>query len=946
MKYFNRFCLYYRYVRGVPLTKENSVHIPGCGDLKIKDISFLPDPCPLPEQLKKRALVEKERLIYAPFSGVGGIVYDKDAVYVELGGSHSYKEVDTGLVGLLRDTQETLDNKLQQSELQLFTDAKPIKSHDVDGDLQIFSEAKESDEDVTSENLENSEVNDADGEQASKRKRDDGEPERAPTRKKVKDEFEEEMENLRAQSGEAEPCRYVEESVFDNGRIRRKVVFSDSQAINDSEAEGEDRSSDESDEEESPKDTEGLEARKSIDNPIKNKIQEALSSLKDTTPQSNDELDSGESYDELSEDDIPRENASSKIEEVSESEGQSESEEDDGEGQLNWKTNLAEKAREAFASRRNTVNLMKLVYGVFDKQYLEEKEEEENASGTEEGDIGGMFRVMKAQQSQKLKDRELQNQDESVYYSHDSPRDWLGEDNKPLVVNRFVTGKWKESEDAEELLKLDDLDDDEELYGDFEDLETGEKHKAEEKVPVELPKDEADERKKLLDKKKKLKEQFDLEYDNDDGKTYYDELKQEAERQAKLNRSEFEGVDDSVRVQMEGFRPGMYVRVEFESVPCELVENLDPTYPIVVGGLLHGEENIGFVQMRIKKHRWYSKILKTRDPVILSVGWRRFQTLPIFSKLEDNLRHRMLKYTPEHVSCMAHTFGPITPQGTGVLAIQDVATRQPGFRIAATGTIVEIDKTTQVVKKLKLTGVPLKIYKKTAFVKDMFNSALEVAKFEGAKVKTVSGIRGQIKKAVSRPEGCFRATFEDKIRLSDIVFCRTWYKVDVPKFYNPVTSLLLPKESKTQWQGMKTTGQLKRENNIHAVPSKDSLYRPVVRNERVFKPLMIPRSLQRELPYKYKPKIYDRAHKKKETMIDKKLAVVREPHEEKVAKMMKMLKSTYQHKQQQTRVETKKRIAEHKKQLSAVEARKLKRQKELKKIVFKQLSQLDGKKSK
>ena len=58
----------------------------------IEEMMSLPDPCPLPDKIKKRSLHGQERLIYAPFSGVGGIVYDKDAVYIELGnrGSHHH----------------------------------------------------------------------------------------------------------------------------------------------------------------------------------------------------------------------------------------------------------------------------------------------------------------------------------------------------------------------------------------------------------------------------------------------------------------------------------------------------------------------------------------------------------------------------------------------------------------------------------------------------------------------------------------------------------------------------------------------------------------------------------------------------------------------------------------------------------------------------------------
>ena len=44
----------------------------------------LPDPCPLPGAVKKRQLNERERLLYAPMADVGGLLYDKDAVYIDI----------------------------------------------------------------------------------------------------------------------------------------------------------------------------------------------------------------------------------------------------------------------------------------------------------------------------------------------------------------------------------------------------------------------------------------------------------------------------------------------------------------------------------------------------------------------------------------------------------------------------------------------------------------------------------------------------------------------------------------------------------------------------------------------------------------------------------------------------------------------------------------------
>ena len=202
------------------------------------------------------------------------------------------------------------------------------------------------------------------------------------------------------------------------------------------------------------------------------------------------------------------------------------------------------------------------------------------------------------------------------------------------------------------------------------------------------------------------------------------------------------------------------------------------------------------------------------------------------------------------------------------------------------GVALELNASFDMVKKLKLVGTPTKIYRNTCFISGMFNTDLEVSRFEGAGIKTVSGVRIQVKKALREGHpGSFRATFEDKILMSDIVFCRTWMPVDVKKYYNPITNHL--SSGNEGWRAMKTKAQLQIETSTPIEVNPDSIYKPIERTERKFKKLFVPKRLEAALPYASKPK--NEATKRKTKSYATKRAVVMEKDEKKKLTFMQAL---------------------------------------------------------
>ncbi|XP_078200067.1 ribosome biogenesis protein BMS1 homolog isoform X2 [Callithrix jacchus] len=916
----------YGYLRGTHLKNKSQIHMPGIGDFTVSDVSFLPDPCALPEQQKKRCLNEKEKLVYAPLSGVGGVLYDKDAVYVDLGGSHGFQALDEvgsthELVQSLISTHSTIDAKMASSRVMLFSDSKALGSEDIDNQGLLMPK-EEKQMDLKTGRMRRKAVfgdedgsGDSDDEEGDEMSEDDGLENGSSDEEAVEEENAEVTDECMTAKGVKR--RKLEELEEDSEADLPAFADSDDDLERSSAEEGEAEEADESSEEEdcsagekgisgSKAVREGSKAELSPANHQRDRVnleksllmKKAALTTSDSGHCTAEEVFASEDESEESsslsaeEEDSENQEALRKkllkpsqvgsgqklgsrnlIDETSDIEDLLKEEEDYKEerndptetsGALKWKEDLSRKAAEAFLRQQQAApNLRKLIYGTV----TEDNEEEDD---TQE-ELGGLFRVTQPDRGCKHKADSL----DCSRFPVEAPHDWDLEEVMNSIRDCFVTGKWEDDKDAAKVLA-----EDEELYGDFEDLETGDVHKGksgpitqnedvEKEVKEEIdPNEEESAKKKHLDKKRKLKEMFDAEYDEGES-TYFDDLKGEMQKQA---------------------------------------------------------------QMRLKKHRWYKKILKSRDPIIFSVGWRRFQTIPLYYIEDHNGRQRLLKYTPQHMHCGATFWGPITPQGTGFLAIQSVSGIMPDFRIAATGVVLDLDKSIKIVKKLKLTGFPYKIFKNTSFIKGMFNSALEVAKFEGAMIRTVSGIRGQIKKALRAPEGAFRASFEDKLLMSDIVFMRTWYPVSIPAFYNPVTSLLKPVGEKDTWSGMRTTGQLRLAHGIRLKANKDSLYKPILRQKKHFNSLHIPKALQKALPFKNKPKTQAKAGKVPKDR--RRPAVVREPHERKILALLDALSTVHSQKMKKAKEQQHLHNKEHFRARQKEEEEKLKRQKDLRKKLF------------
>ena len=830
----------YGYLRGTNFPADGArVHIPGVGDLSVSAIEALPDPCPTPfmdqaiakasGKSGRRRLGEKQKVLFAPMSDVGGVLVDKDAVYIDVKTSNFDKDAAEGEE---RGLGEQMVVGLQ-GERRLLGEAE-------DG-VRLFAAGDF-----------------------------------------LKDGMEAAVED-------------------DIGRKERRKVRTIERGPGDEQSEPEDEGFvDGAEEEEDDEEEEESGSLQEGDIPVE-KLGRAFRPAQDDLrnckvdhdiafAKSDSEIGSISSEEELERESMPED---SDLDEDAE----------DEDGALRWKSNLRDKAHNLHSTQRQyrVAEFARLLYdeSLTPAEVIRKWRGEATTAELPDGSASNDKVEEDENFFRKAKNKDDDDEHRLIpQYDYDYlAQKWSDSSNLEQLRQRFATANLMEERNGHGANDNEDSEqEDDEGDGDFEDLEaevdvdSGDIAAAPE-LSIEAERANNARRKEELhlrfeeEDREGFGRQGEMdgirldskeEFGEDD---WYDAQKAQIQKQITINRAEFDSLDPNSRVRVEGHKAGTYARIVLEKVPYEFAATFDPRFPVIVGGLAPTEDRFGFVQVRIKRHRWHKKILKTNDPLIFSLGWRRFQTLPVYSISDSRTRNRMLKYTPEHMHCFGTFYGPLIAPNTGFCCVQSFSNNNPGFRIAATGVVLNVDENTEIVKKLKLTGTPYKIFRNTAFIRDMFGTSLEIAKFEGASIRTVSGIRGQIKRALSKPEGYFRATFEDKVLMSDIVFLRAWYPVKPHRFYNPVTNLLEFNAEGTTgatdeggWQGMRLTGQIRASQSLPTPKQKDSAYKPIERPTRHFNPLRVPRALAADLPFK--SQIAHMAPQRKQTYLQKRAVVL------------------------------------------------------------------------
>lgn len=255
------------------------------------------------------------------------------------------------------------------------------------------------------------------------------------------------------------------------------------------------------------------------------------------------------------------------------------------------------------------------------------------------------------------------------------------------------------------------------------------------------------------------------------------------------------------RAAEEGVEPGTRVTIYIKNVPRAALQRHSPSHPLVVFGLLQHEHKFSILNFTTTRNTEFDGDIRSKDELIVQLGCRRFVINPLWSqhtqgnagKGSNNVHkfERYLRPGPNaHVGTayMPITFGSNVP----ALIFKDTSKVDPDsqkaaavsggsrYQLVGTGSLLGVDPTRIIAKRIILTGHPYKVHKKTATIRYMFFNQPDVDYFKPIELRTKKGRTGHIRESLGT-HGYFKAGFDGQIDMMDTI-CLNLYKRCFPKW--------------------------------------------------------------------------------------------------------------------------------------------------------------------
>jgi pre-rRNA-processing protein TSR1 len=242
--------------------------------------------------------------------------------------------------------------------------------------------------------------------------------------------------------------------------------------------------------------------------------------------------------------------------------------------------------------------------------------------------------------------------------------------------------------------------------------------------------------------------------------------------------------DDDI---LEGCVPsGTYVTLTLEQVPRNDYDVLGASALLTAVSLLSHENKVSVLHMGLTQGSNCNASkdipVKSKDVLTFRCGWRSWTGRPVFSQNNLNCdKHKFERFLPANGSFFAASvFGPVTYSPCPVLVFRSHNGKK---ELVATGSMIGADADRIVVKRIVLTGYPVRVHKRFATVKYMFYDPEDVKWFKPADIVTKHGLNGKIQESVGE-HGTMKCLFNAPIKQHDTV-CLPLYKRVYPKFVDP-----------------------------------------------------------------------------------------------------------------------------------------------------------------